>query len=182
MTIRQVCDEIVIRALASTDPEPIAAAFGALGWDKPVKLYRRYLDEQRAGVRVGWVAEWGGEFAGYCTLLWESSYEPFRAAGIPEISDLNVLPRFRGRGIGGRLLDAVEQMALNRCGAVGLGVGLSADYGAAQRIYVRRGYLPDGRGIVYGDRPVPVGAAITVDDDAVLMMVRDCANHGSMAD
>jgi hypothetical protein len=53
---------------------------------------------------------------------------------------------------------------------VGLGVGLYCDYGAAQRIYVRRGYLPDGRGIMYRNQPVEPGAAIRIDDEATLML------------
>jgi hypothetical protein len=55
----------------------------------------------------------------------------------------------------------------------GLGVGLYSDYGAAQRIYVRRGYLPDGRGMMYDNLPVEPGASIPIDDDATLMFTRE---------
>lgn len=54
----------------------------------------------------------------------------------------------------------------------GIGVGLYSDYGAAQRIYVRRGYLPDGRGIMYRNQPVEPGATITIDEEAALMLTR----------
>ncbi|WP_211335879.1 GNAT family N-acetyltransferase [Nocardia pseudobrasiliensis] len=166
-------DEITIRTLDTADPRTISAAFTALGWIKPLELYLRYLAEQRANRRICLVAERSGAFAGYCTLVWESSYAPFRAEGIPEISDLNVLPEYRDRGIGTRLLDTIEELARARGERIGIGVGLTADYGAAQRLYCRRGYLPDGRGIVHGDRPVTPGESITVDDDAVLMMIRE---------
>ena len=36
----------------------------------------------------------------------------------------------------------------------GIGFGLYADYGAAQRLYIKRGYIPDGRGAHYGTSPV----------------------------
>ncbi|WP_197696516.1 GNAT family N-acetyltransferase [Nocardia terpenica] len=167
-------DGVVVRPLTAADPEPIAAAFAALGWaTKPVEQYLRYLAEQAAGMRVCVVAERGGAFAGYCTLLWMSAYEPFRANGIPEIQDLNVLPPHRNRGIGGMLLDAIEEVARKRCGVVGIGVGLDADYGPAQRLYIRRGYLPDGHGIVYDSQPVEYGTTITLDDSAALMLTRD---------
>jgi hypothetical protein len=55
---------------------------------------------------------------------------------------------------------------------VGLGVGLYTDYGAAQRLYVRRGYVPDGRGLSSNNRPVKPGTYIRVDDSLVLMMTR----------
>jgi hypothetical protein len=31
--------------------------------------------------------------------------------------------------------------------SVGIGVGLYLDYGVAQTMYVKRGYIPDGKGI-----------------------------------
>ncbi len=47
------------------------------------------------------------------------------------------------------LMDAVEEIALEKYGIVGLGVGLYDSYGSAQRMYARRGYVPDGRGVMY---------------------------------
>ncbi|GAA3511084.1 GNAT family N-acetyltransferase [Actinocatenispora rupis] len=162
--------EYEIRALRADDPVVIAAAFTALGWDKPMTQYERYLAEQARGVRDVLVATVGGRFAGYLTVWWESGYEPF--GGIPEIQDFNVLPEFRRRGVGGALMDAAEARVAERSPVVGLGVGLYADYGAAQRMYVRRGYLPDGRGVQYGGRPVVPGSSIPIDDDAVLMFTK----------
>jgi len=162
----------VIRTMNESHPETISAAFTALGWHKPVALYQRYLAEQEEGRRLAFVAEWQGRFAGYVTLLWVSPYRPFAERQVPEISDLNVLPPHRGQGIGNALLDRAESAASARSNVVGLGVGLYADYGAAQRIYVRRGYLPDGRGIMYANQPVEPGATIRIDDDATLMLTR----------
>ena len=162
----------VIRAMDLSDPETISAAFIALGWHKPRSLFERYLADQERGHRLAFVAEWRGEFAGYVTLLWVSDYPPFADRQVPEISDLNVLPAVRRRGIGNALLDRAESAASTRSTVVGLGVGLSSDYGAAQRIYARRGYLPDGRGVMYNNRPVEPGATICIDDDATLRFTR----------
>jgi ribosomal protein S18 acetylase RimI-like enzyme len=79
---------------------------------------------------------------------------------------------YRRHGIGNALLDQAESAAAARSPVVGIGVGLYADYGAAQRIYARRGYLPDGRGIMYRNRPVEPGTAVRIDDDATLMLTR----------
>jgi GNAT superfamily N-acetyltransferase len=83
-----------------------------------------------------------------------------------------VLPRFRRRGIGSGLMDAAEALVAERSDVVGIGVGLYADYGTAQRMYVRRGYLPDGRGLVYDGKQVPPGDLVRNDDAANLMFTK----------
>ena len=146
-----------VRLLTADDILAITAAFAALGWDKPHAQYEGYLAEQRHGEREVLVAWQGGMFVGYVTVVWHSAYAPFRATGIPEIADFNVLPRFRRQGIGSLLLDEAERRSAERSQVAGIGVGMTADYGAAQRLYVKRGYLPDGRGIVARGRHVTWG-------------------------
>jgi GNAT superfamily N-acetyltransferase len=139
-----------IRPLEGRDVARISAAFRNLGWNKPRSQYARYLSEQQRGMRTVFVAFMGGEggdFAGYVTIVWTPSYPPFLAAGVPEIQDFNVLPRFRRQGIGTRLMDEAERKVSERTGVAGIGVGMSPDYGAAQRLYVLRGYVPDGKGL-----------------------------------
>src|SRR5215216_2849397 len=65
----------------------------------------------------------------------------------PGDQDFNALPRFRQQGIGTRLMDEAERKVSERSGVAGIGVGLSPDYGAAQRLYALRGYAPDGKGL-----------------------------------
>ncbi len=163
---------LTIRWIERGDVEPLAAAFAALGWDKPASLYERYLAEQEAGERTVFLAFADGDFAGYVTVLWQSHYPPFREAGIPEVNDFNVLPEFRRQGIGSRLMDAAEQEIARRSPVVGIGVGLYADYGSAQRMYVKRGYVPDGRGVTYDFQPVVPGESVPVDDDLVLWFTK----------
>lgn len=132
---------LTIAPLVSADIAEIAAAFAALGSRKPASQYERYLAEQNRGERAALVARLDGAFAGYLTIVWASTYPPFREAGIPEIVDFNVLPPFRRRGIGGRLMDSAEARIAGRSPVAGIGVDLYADYGAAQRLYVKRGYV-----------------------------------------
>jgi ribosomal protein S18 acetylase RimI-like enzyme len=122
-----------------------------------------------------------GVFAGYVTVVWVSGYRPFAAAGIPEIQDLNVLPQFRRRGIASALMDAAEAAIAARAETAGIGVGLYADYGAAQLMYLRRGYLPDGRGVAYRGATVAPATRVPVDDDLVLKMVRPLHTPGAGA-
>jgi ribosomal protein S18 acetylase RimI-like enzyme len=163
----------VIAALSLAHVGEIPQAFAPLGWPgKDADLYRRYLAEQDSGVRDGLVASVGSQIAGYVTVGWRSDYLPFRDAGIPEIQDLNVLPAFRRQHVGTALMDAAESAIRARGDTAGLGVGLYGEYGPAQLLYLRRGYLPDGRGLAYGFVTVAPGATVRVDDDLTLMMTR----------
>ncbi len=157
-----------IRRLTQADIQPIAEAFALLGWDKPASQYERYLAEQDAGTRTVLVALVGEMFAGYVTIHWQPQTAAFREMGIPEIQDFNVLPQYRRQGIGTRLLDEAEALVAQRSDTVGIGVGLHSDYGAAQRLYARRGYIPDGRGLYWHDRIVQYGESVLADDDLVL--------------
>lgn len=164
-----------LRLLAKNDIGLMAAAFYEIGWKKPASQYEQYLAEQNAGKRMVWVAflpEFALRFAGYVTICWQSDYPPFMEQNIPEIVDLNVLPRFQRNGIASTLLDAAERQIGFSHRMAGIGVGMTGDYGAAQRLYVRRGYIPDGRGLIHRGQPVRYGQNITIDDDLTLYFTK----------
>jgi GNAT superfamily N-acetyltransferase len=161
-----------IRELRREDISPIAEAFANIGWDKPASQYERYLREQTEGKRRVFVAFEDDEFAGYLTIVFESKYPPFTEEKIPEINDFNVLPAFRRRKIGTKLMDAAEEFAARRSKIIGIGVGLDKDYGAAQRLYVLRGYVPDGRGVSWQNRFPKYGEQVSVDDDLNLYLTK----------
>ena len=69
-------------------------------------------------------------------------------------------------------MDEAERRIAVRSPAVGIGVGLYTDYGTAQRMYARRGYIPDGRGVCYDTQPVRPGQAVPVDDSLVLFFTK----------
>ncbi|WP_054312579.1 GNAT family N-acetyltransferase [Mesorhizobium sp. 1M-11] len=166
-------DGFTIRALEAGDPERIAATDGGPAWNADPVLWQGYLADAAQGRRVVLIAFKGQDVVGYGTLLWQSGYPPFKAAGIPEINNLVVAQAARGGGIATGMIGRFEQLAASAGKPrIGLGVGLYADYGAAQRLYVRLGYLPDGRGITYGEKPVAPDQSVRVDDDLILWLTK----------
>ena len=161
-----------IKLLKKKDTTLISEAFAEIGWEKPVSQYERYLEEQALGERVVFVASVKDRFAGYVTIVWESPYPFFWKAGIPEIVDLNVIPCLRRQGIGTTLMDKAESRISQRSPLAGIGVGMTADYGPAQQMYVTRGYIPDGRGLIRNCQPLTYGACITVDDGLTLYFTK----------
>ena len=169
-------NDVLIRPLIREDIVAISEAFNQIGWNKPPSLFSKYLKEQEATERLVWVAHVHDEFAGYVTLQWRSQYQSFQEHSIPEIMDLIVLPGFRKMGIGSLLLDAAEKEAATKSQIIGIGVGLYAGadggYGAAQRLYMKRGYIPDGKGVTYNYQPTIPGNGYPLDDDLVLWFTK----------
>ena len=165
--------EPTIRLLESSDIPEIAHAFEQIGWNKPASQYERYLAQQDLDVRDVYVAFVEGEFAGYLTICWESSYEPFFVKSIPEIVDFNVLPKFRRMGIGTQLMNRAEREIAKVSSVAGIGVGMTSDYGAAQKLYVLRGYIPDGLGLHWRDHHVHYHEDIVVDDELALFLTKE---------
>ncbi len=165
-------DGLHLRSLDGTDPDVMARAFSCIGWIKPASLFRRYLTEQATGTRSCWVANLNNAFAGYVTINRQPTYPGFGQQRIPEIQDLNVLPSFRKKGVGTALLDHAEAQIASRSNVVGIGVGLHPGYNDAQRLYGKRGYIPDGLGITYKDRYLGEGDQVTLDDDLLLHLIK----------
>jgi GNAT superfamily N-acetyltransferase len=165
--------DVTLRPIEAPDAKRLSDAFAAIGWSKPSALFQRYLQQQATGERWVRVAELDGAVAGYVTLLWVSPDPELRRLGIPEIVDLNVLPAYRRRGIASRMMDAAEAEACGRAARVGIRVGLHSGYGAAQRLYVRRGYVPDGSGAIRAGEAVGEGEAVLLDDDLTLRLTLD---------
>ena len=162
-----------IRLLESNDIPEIAGAFRELGWNKPASQYERYLAQQEVGVRDVYVAFVDGQFAGYLTICWESSYRPFLVNSIPEIVDFNVLPKFRRMRIGTHLMERAESEIAKVSPVAGIGVGMTGDYGAAQKLYILRGYIPDGRGLHWRDHHVHYHEDVVVDDELALYLTKE---------
>jgi GNAT superfamily N-acetyltransferase len=173
-----MCQKPEIRSLNENDPEIIAQAFQKIGFGKTVSQYQRYLAEQAAGTRICCVAALANQFAGYVTVNWKPAYSGFAEQNIPEIQDLNVLPEFRRKGIGTGLLDWAEQVASTRSAIVGIAVGLHPGYSSAQRLYIKRGYIPDGCGVWYRDRRIEEGMNAVFDDHLVLHLIKGVKTIG----
>lgn len=165
-------DAPLIRRMRQPDARAFTDAEVAKGWHASVEKYETRLRHQAEGKAVALVAECGGQVAGYVSVYPNPERGAFANRGIPEIVDLGVLERFRGRGVGGALMDAAESVASEYADAVCLAVGLHSGYGAAQRLYVKRGYVPDGSGVWSSDHVLAPYAACRNDDDLVLYLIK----------
>jgi GNAT superfamily N-acetyltransferase len=167
--------DTLVRSLDARDVPLLAAAFSGPDWggSKPASLFERYLREHRARERDVLVAFRGDMLAGYCTIRWEPMYEPFRDAGIPTVEDLNVLLSHRRNRVASALMDEAERRISEQSDVAGIGFGMDPGYGNAQRMYPRRGYVPDGRGLTSHDKPVRSGDTVRVDDDLVLFLTKN---------
>jgi GNAT superfamily N-acetyltransferase len=165
-------DQLRLRPLLERDAGVMARAFADIGWNKPAQQFEQYLAEQQQSIRQCWVAMLDGKFAAYVTLHWNPLYSGIAGKGVPEIQDLNVLPSFRRQGIATRLLDRAEQSAASRAASVAVSVGLHPGYNVAQRLYVRRGYVPDGLGVTYEDRFIEAGELVRFDDELMLHLTK----------
>lgn len=167
---------VSIERFKADDIPIIVDAFQQANWSKPASIFEHYLQEQRVGTRLMWVANVNNQFAGYVTLKWQSQYESFASDHIPEVMDLNVLAPFRKAGVGSMLLDIAEKEAATKSDLIGIGVGLytghDGGYGSAQRLYVKRGYVPDGKGVTYNYQPTIPGNSYPLDDDLVLWFTK----------
>jgi len=143
---------------------------------KPAFLFEAYLREQDQKQRIVWIVLVDGRPVGYVTLNWKSQYQLFARENMPEIMDLNVLPGFRGAGVGSQLLEAAEKEAATCGNVVGLGVGLygrpDGGYGSAQKLYVKRGYIPDGKGVTYKGEYATPGEVYPLDDDFIVWFIK----------
>lgn len=156
---------INLRPITPSDCQSISDAFTAQGWDKPVDLYERYVNLQNSGARDIIIATVNDEFAGYLTIMWKSSYPPFLEQGFPEIVDFNVLMKHWRKGIGNLLMGEAERRIALVSSIAGIGVGVTSDYGAAQVLYARRGYIPTGHGLVHNGSQLQRGQRVEVGDE-----------------
>ena len=164
---------LVIRTMAEPDAHAIAAGECAQGYDTTPDRFLSRLREQEEGKCIAIMAEYAGQAAGYIHVYPASQWGPLGGQGYPEIVDFGVLEKFRRQGVGSKMMDAAEAVAAEYAPVVYLAVGLHKFYGPAQRLYIKRGYLPDGSGVWYGDKPCEPYGTYCNDDELNLYLVRD---------
>lgn len=165
--------DIEIRTAVFEDIPALEAVSEKMADPAAAGYFAECLKRQQAGERLLYLAQRGDTVAGYVMLVWRPRYAPFRNAGIPEVQDLSVTPDYRRQGIAGLLMGACEARAREAgCPMIGLGVGLHGRFGAAQQLYVRRGYVPDGAGVAYDARTMAFGEMRPLDDHFTLKFIR----------
>ena len=161
-----------IRKMQEYDIKNLSQGFINQGWPGREEILARYFLEQECGEREVLVAEVEGAVAGYITILPDAKQGPF-AGMAPELSDFNVFEPFQNQGIGNLLLEEAEKRVRLISDKVTLGVGLHSGYGPAQRLYIKRGYIPDGTGVWYRNHPLEMNATIQNNDDLVLYLSKE---------
>ena len=161
---------ILIRDMEHRDAPVITDEEIAQGWNQSVEKYEMRLRHQAEGTAHALVAEYRGNVAGYIHVYPNPGEGAFAGKGYPEIVDFGVLEKYRRNGIGSKLMDMAEEIAARYSHTVCLGVGLHAGYGSAQRMYAKRGYIPDGTGVWYGNCVCEPYSPCCNDDDLVLYL------------
>jgi GNAT superfamily N-acetyltransferase len=166
---------VIIRNLLESDIEKLARTFMApwSDYEATKRIWQQYFKEQEAGIRTACLLEKGNRFLGYGSLLRSSEYPYFRDNRIPEINAIWIAESSRRQGLGRSLIEHLETLAQQEgYKTIGIGVGLYQDYGAAQKLYIKMGYSPDGNGITYKCSTVVPGETYPVDDDLVFWLMK----------
>jgi GNAT superfamily N-acetyltransferase len=129
----------------------LKTGYEKMGWGKDEGYFENCYAQHQAGELVVLVSHEDTAYFGHLKLVWKPEYVYFRDNNVPEIQDLNVIPEMRQQGIATELITRAENLALASCKAVGIRVGLLYWYGPAQRLYAKRGYIPDGQGIYFNN-------------------------------
>lgn len=166
-----------VRSMRQADVDVIMHTFLKQGWHPRKEVYENYWKEQEEGKRDVFVAEVDGKMAGYITLLHRAKSGPF-AEKYPELKDFNVFQTYQNNGIGWMLMDEAEKKAKAYGDYVTLAVGLHSGYGTAQRMYIKRGYVPDGSGVWYKNKQGEPYTVCCNDDDLILYMAKEI-KHGN---
>ncbi|MDO5099958.1 MAG: GNAT family N-acetyltransferase [Eubacteriales bacterium] len=172
-------NELVIRNLEEMDAQVFTDEEIAQGWDTDISKYLTRLHDQSVGKCVSLTAVYKGLPAGYVNVYLAGRKGAFEGEGFPEIVDFSVLEKYRRKGIGSKLMDVAEEIAGQYANMVWLGVGLHSGYGSAQRMYIKRGYIPDGTGVWYQDKPCArYETEIVNDDDLILFLSKKIEQQG----
>ena len=164
-------NELMIRNMEEADAQVLTDEEISQGWNADISKYLSRLRDQSEGKCVSLTAVYKGLPAGYVNIYITGLGGAFSGKGLPEIVDFGVLEKFQRKGIGSKLMDVAEEIAGQYADTVWLGVGLHSGYGSAQRMYAKRGYIPDGTGVWYRDKPcAQYETEIANDDDLVLFL------------
>ena len=161
-----------IRKMQESDIKDLSRGFISQGWPGREEILDRYFLEQESGEREVLVAEVEGAVAGYITILPDAKQGPF-AGMAPELSDFNVFEPFQNQGIGNLLLEEAEKRVRLISDKVTLGVGLHSGYGPAQRLYIKRGYIPDGTGVWYQNHQPAMNAVCEDIGELILYLSKN---------
>ena len=134
---------------------------------------RNQLENQKKQECSALLALYNGEIAGYVFLYYKCRWGGLANCNVPGVVDLIVFEKYRNKGVATALMDIVEEIAKKHSNKVYLDVCLNSEYGPAQRLYVKRGYVPDGKGVYYEEKVCETNAICKNDDELTLCLVKE---------
>lgn len=137
------------------------------------QYYQRYLTWQNEGECTFLIALLNGEIAGYVFVLCQDRWGSMADARQPGLADLNVFPWHRRCGVGNALLEKAEEIAAQHGDTLHLDVHMTAHAGQAHRLYFRRGYMPDGRGVYYKYKQYDAALGTVDPEDLTLLLIKE---------
>ena len=173
--MQEITEKILsIRSAITQDIPDFYSVVEQMGQGKAVGYFERLLERQANQDLLLLRGDFDNRIIGYGIYNRVPKYGFYKALGIPEIQDLNVIGSDRRKGYATAMIGFCEDL-VRREGHehIGISVGLHRSYGPAQRLYYKLGYIPDGHGVTYDRKSVGFGELKPVDDDLCLMMVKD---------
>lgn len=163
--------DIQIRSMRPDDVESIC--WESEDGSKDSREYlKRQIENQSQGNSLALLALYKGKPAGYVFLYYRCKWGGLGNQGFPGIVDLIVFKKYRNKGIGGQLMAAAEKEASRVSSRVYLDVCLNSEYGQAQRLYAKLGYIPDGKGVYYKEKVLAANAPCINDDELTLCLIK----------
>ncbi len=133
----------------------------------------KQLENQEKHECSALLALYNGEIAGYVFLYYKCRWGGLANCGLPCVVDLIVFEKYRKNGIATVLMETAEKIAKKYSDKVYLDVCLNSEYGPAQRLYVKRGYVPDGKGAYYKEKVCETNAICKNDDELTLCLIKE---------
>ena len=147
-----------VRAMCESDAAAFDYEYTLSGEVKSGETFNTLYARQRLKKANVYVAEFEGKLLGYVVVAYEYTLS---GEVLVHIEDIYVLPLFRKCGVGKSLLDYAEREIMRRYDKAHASIAVGAAYGAAQRLFIRNGYMPDGMGARFNGRILQDGAQAT---------------------
>lgn len=163
---------LIIRKMSYEDIENICIADNDSSGSFKQYLHNQLKNQDKRECSA-LVALFGGNMAGHIFLYYKCRWGGCKNQNIPSVVDLKVFPQYRNQGIATMLMDKAESIARKFSDKIYLDVCLNSEYGAAQKLYVKRGYLPDGKGVYYKEHVCAVNEKCYNDDELTLCLIKE---------
>lgn len=141
--------------------------------EQNIEYLRRQLKNQEKEECSALLALYNGKIAGYVFLYYKCKWGGLANCNLPCVIDLLVIEKYRRKGIATALLDVAENIATSHGNKVYLDVCLNSEYGAAQCLYIKRGYIPDGKGLYYEEKVCEIDAVCRNNDELTLCLIKE---------